>query len=335
VVLAVIEHGHGEVGGLPPQDWPLRVTLVYRREGSDWRLALVMPTLSRTASRSSGRLRSPALARDPVHRASPLSAVFEGEIDERRHGWRPLAGSRVSTSDAEWGRAMHIGLIGGIGVAATVVYYQRLVAAVMARQASKLELTIVHGDIQELIRNNLADRRVDQARAFLPLVERLKHAGCDCAALTSLGAHFCFDDLAHLSPLPLVSGTAPLDGFFVERGIKRIGLLGTRVVMRTRLYGQLTQTKAMALDDEIETLGQTYQDIAVAGTCAPSQRELLLEAGRRMISAGADAVVLAGTDLNLAFDGRDPGYPVIDALDVHVDLLADLASERKPLGFPG
>lgn len=39
VVLAVIEHGHGEIGGLPAQDWPLRVTLVYRRDGTEWRLA--------------------------------------------------------------------------------------------------------------------------------------------------------------------------------------------------------------------------------------------------------------------------------------------------------
>ena len=39
VVLAVIEHGHGEVGGLPAQDWPLRVTLVYRRDGAEWKLA--------------------------------------------------------------------------------------------------------------------------------------------------------------------------------------------------------------------------------------------------------------------------------------------------------
>jgi ketosteroid isomerase-like protein len=38
VVLAIIEHGQGEVGGLPHQDWPLRVTLVYRRDGSDWKL---------------------------------------------------------------------------------------------------------------------------------------------------------------------------------------------------------------------------------------------------------------------------------------------------------
>jgi ketosteroid isomerase-like protein len=39
IVLAVIERAHVEVGGLPAQDWALRVTLVYRREDGQWRLA--------------------------------------------------------------------------------------------------------------------------------------------------------------------------------------------------------------------------------------------------------------------------------------------------------
>lgn len=39
VVLAIIERAHVEVGGLPAQDWALRVTLVYRRDGTDWHLA--------------------------------------------------------------------------------------------------------------------------------------------------------------------------------------------------------------------------------------------------------------------------------------------------------
>ncbi len=39
VVLAIIERCHVEAGGLPAQEWLLRVTLVYRREGSEWRLA--------------------------------------------------------------------------------------------------------------------------------------------------------------------------------------------------------------------------------------------------------------------------------------------------------
>jgi quercetin dioxygenase-like cupin family protein/ketosteroid isomerase-like protein len=38
VVLALIEHCQVEAGGLPPQEWRLRVTLVYRRAGSEWQL---------------------------------------------------------------------------------------------------------------------------------------------------------------------------------------------------------------------------------------------------------------------------------------------------------
>jgi ketosteroid isomerase-like protein len=37
-VLVAIERQHGEVGGLSDQDWSLRVTQVFRREGSEWRL---------------------------------------------------------------------------------------------------------------------------------------------------------------------------------------------------------------------------------------------------------------------------------------------------------
>jgi Domain of unknown function (DUF4440) len=39
VVIAAVERQHGEVGGLPAQDWSLRVTLVYRRDGDGWQLA--------------------------------------------------------------------------------------------------------------------------------------------------------------------------------------------------------------------------------------------------------------------------------------------------------
>jgi ketosteroid isomerase-like protein len=37
-VLVVIERQHGLVGHYPTQDWSLRVTLVFRREASAWRL---------------------------------------------------------------------------------------------------------------------------------------------------------------------------------------------------------------------------------------------------------------------------------------------------------
>lgn len=38
VVLVTIERVHAEVGGLPEQDWSLRVTQVFRREAIEWQL---------------------------------------------------------------------------------------------------------------------------------------------------------------------------------------------------------------------------------------------------------------------------------------------------------
>jgi aspartate racemase len=230
---------------------------------------------------------------------------------------------------------MHIGLIGGIGPAATLVYYDRLTRRV--REAGgRLELTIVQADVRDLIANVTSDRREEQAGIYASLIDRLRAAGCDCAAITSIGGHFCFPETQRISSLPLVSAIAPLDDHFAAAGLHRVGLLGTEVVMRTRLYGQLAVTEAVAPEDA-KGLGALYQDIAVNGTCSPDQRATLIEAGRRLVEdQGAEAIVLAGTDLGLAFDGSvDPGYPVIDALDVHVALLADLALDRRALDRSG
>ncbi|WP_299548337.1 aspartate/glutamate racemase family protein [uncultured Tateyamaria sp.] len=224
---------------------------------------------------------------------------------------------------------MHIGLIGGIGPAATISYYQRLTDAMRAL-AAPLELTIVNTEASTLLANNLAGDTAAQAWIYAGLIERLKAAGAECAAITSLGGHFCFDETVALSTLPLVSAVSPLDAFFAANGFGTVGLLGTGVVMCTQLYGQLERTKAVTPQD-IDGVGTAYTDMALAGACTDEQRAFFTEEGRKLVNAGAQAVVLAGTDLNLAFDGRDVGYEVIDALDIHVDVLVALATGRATL----
>jgi aspartate racemase len=104
---------------------------------------------------------------------------------------------------------MHIGLIGGIGPAATVAYYLRLCA--LARAADRrLELTIVQADVGDLIENNVADQREAQAQIYAGLIDRLMAAGAECAAITSLGGHFCFAETVALSsPSPRSTSTWP------------------------------------------------------------------------------------------------------------------------------
>lgn len=226
---------------------------------------------------------------------------------------------------------MHIGLIGGIGAAATVVYYQSLVAQMRQRGAA-LEMTLVQAEASDLVRNNREGNVHAQAAIYAGLIDRLRDAGCDCAAITSIGGHFCFAETLERASLPMISAIAPLDAYFASQGLGKIGLLGTVRVMDTKIYGALAQTQAVIPEANLAEVGQTYTDTAVSGTCTDAQRALFFEAGTRMVQdQGAEAIVLAGTDLGLAFHGRDPGYRVIDALDVHVDVLAKLAADEVTL----
>ena len=224
---------------------------------------------------------------------------------------------------------MHIGLIGGIGVAATIAYYRRLTAA-MAARGKRLELTIAHAEVQDLARNNAADDRAAQAAIYARLIERLKAAGAECAAITSIGGHFCLAETEALSSLPLVSAVAPLDDHFAAAGLRRVGLLGVEGVMRSRLYGVLRRTEAV-IPADIGAVGAAYRETAISGECDEARRAFFFAEGHKLIAAGAEAVILAGTDLGLAFDGRDAGYSVIDALDIHVDLLARIAAGETTL----
>ena len=224
---------------------------------------------------------------------------------------------------------MHIGMIGGIGPASTVAYYQRLSAAV-SDGVGVLDLTIVNANVNELLRNNEAGDKNAQAIAYAKLIDRLA-ARAECAVITSLGGHFCFDDTVSLSSLPMISAVTPLDAYFAAQGFKTVGLMGTKIVMNTSLYGQLSQTKALAPTDTLDLVSETYIEMALASECSETQRAFFIEEGRKLIDQGAEAIVLAGTGLNLAFDGRDVGYNVIDALDVHVTLLTDLAVGRAYL----
>lgn len=224
---------------------------------------------------------------------------------------------------------MHVGLITGLGPAASVVYYQRLTQAASER-GCPLELTMVEANIREVLANNLSGRTQEQAEIFAGLLHRLTAAGADFASITAIGPLFCWKETLALSPLPLLSAVTPLDNFCADQGLSRVGLLGTARAMHTRLFGQMVRTDVL-VPDNIDAIGKTYQDMAVEGRCSDYARELFFEAGKDMMERGAEAVALAGTDLLLAFDGRDPGFPIVDALEVHAELLADLATDRKSL----
>ena len=216
---------------------------------------------------------------------------------------------------------MHIGLIGGIGPAATDYYYRGLIEGHTAA-GRRLELTIAHADARELVANLGQDRRDAQAAAFLPLVKRLQAAGAQAVAVTSMGGHYCIREIEAQSPLPVINVLDALNVAITARGFGTVGIIGTRMVMDTRAYGRITAAQVLLPDEpESEAVHRAYVEMAVPGRVTPTQRDVFFAAGRALVARGAAAIVLGGTDLFLAFDGEDCGFATLDCARVHVEAI--------------
>ncbi|SIT74227.1 aspartate racemase [Yoonia rosea] len=221
---------------------------------------------------------------------------------------------------------MHIGLIGGLGPAATISYYTRLIAA-FKKADLPLSLTIEHADMNALLQRAAEDQRTAQAEVFATHLDRLPGAGSDIALITAITGHFCFEETQAISPMTLMDGTGIIETYCHDNGIKTLGILGSRTTLETNLFGLLKTVEVVVPQDRFESVWSAYMKMAETGICSEEQRMLFFEAGQAMIDdQQADAVLLAGTDLGLAFDNQTPEFRVIDVIELHINALVSMVA---------
>ena len=216
---------------------------------------------------------------------------------------------------------VHLGLIGGIGPAATEYYYRQLVAS-HTRAGHRLELTIAHADVNELLQNLRMDARQVQAHIFRDIAYRLQAGGANVVAITSIAGHFCLREFEAVSPIPVVDALDAIRHELLRRSVRTVGVLGTEAAMTSHLFGGLEGFDVRV--PAAEMAGRTdreYVTMARAGRASDAQRAFFIEAGHALHEAGAEVVLLAGTDLFLAFDGRDCGVTTLDCAAIHVNAL--------------
>jgi aspartate racemase len=220
-------------------------------------------------------------------------------------------------------------MIGGIGPAATEFYYRNLVS-LYTSSSYQLELTIVHADVNQLVANIASGSPDDQARIYLDLALRLQNAGADVIVISSIAGHFCMPEFEKVSPLPIISILPALDAEFRKRKLTRVGLLGNQVTMETKLFGGISSAEVIIpRGQELDLVHGEYLKMAVSGSATDRQRDLLFKVGKSLgINQGAEVVVLAGTDLFLAFEGHDCGFEVIDGALVHINTVFRNAVEH-------
>lgn len=218
------------------------------------------------------------------------------------------------------------GIVGGIGPESTIEYYRGIVRLYRERKpdGSYPQIVIDSIDAGRML-GLFGGNRLEEATDYLAgEVARLARAGADFGVLAANTPHLVFDALQHRSSIPLLSIVDATCRAAQARGLRRVGLLGTRYTMGARFYpnGLSRAGLEMALPsrDDQEYVHEKYMGELVAGVISPETKAGLLAIVERMKSQGAiDGVILGGTELSLILHDGDAVVPLLDTTRIHVD----------------
>jgi aspartate racemase len=135
------------------------------------------------------------------------------------------------------------------------------------------------------------------------------------------------DTFKAASPLLAVDMIVEVNRAIAERGLSRVGILGTQTVMETRFYGGVTSAEIVPPGgQDLLDVHQAYVTMAASGVATEAQRSVFNVASHRLFKDnGVQAILLGGTDLVLVYDGRTSDFPLIDCASIHADAIARLA----------
>jgi aspartate racemase len=151
-----------------------------------------------------------------------------------------------------------VGIVGGLGVGATVHYYEKIAAACKARGIVP-DLVIAHADVdtgQNLVRASKLDELADYPASF---IERMARAGAGMAVIPAVTPHICIAQLLKRARLPLINIVDPIGTELSARKLRRVALFGTVFTVEGGLWGQLPSVDIVKpRPDEVAFIGQAY-----------------------------------------------------------------------------
>ena len=152
-----------------------------------------------------------------------------------------------------------VGIVGGLGVGATVHYYEKITAACAARGIVPA-VVINHADAntgQVFVREGRLDRLGDY---LVPYIEQLARAGAEAVAIPAVTPHIAIAEIKARTKVPLIDIMETLGAELRGKGLKRVALFGTIYTMQGSLWGQVTEAAIVkASADEMAFIGTAYQ----------------------------------------------------------------------------
>jgi aspartate racemase len=225
-----------------------------------------------------------------------------------------------------------IGLVGGMSWESTQEYYRIINQRVKERaggfHSGKVVLYSV--DFEEVESRQHQGRWDELTDLMIDAARRVERAGAECLLICTNTMHLMAEDVQKAIQIPILHIVDVTAAAVRDRGLKTVGLLGTRFTMEKDFYkGRLRSKHGLEVlipeeEERVLIHGILYDEL-----CLGKIREASKEAFRKIIAGlegrGAQGIILGCTEIPLIVKQEDYELPIFDTTAIHAEAAVDFA----------
>ena len=225
-----------------------------------------------------------------------------------------------------------IGLLGGMSWESSLEYYRIINQLVKERlgglhSAKCLLYSVDFQEIESLQHRGLWD---EAGRLLGEAARGLQKGGADFLLICTNTMHKVAPVVQQHISMPLLHIADPTAKSVLSRGIRKIGLLGTRFTMQEDFYkGKLVHDHGLEvltpIDADMDMIHQVIFDELVLGLIKDVSKEKYIAVIKRLEAAGAEGVILGCTEIGLLVKDQDSPIPVFDTTLIHAEAAVEYA----------
>ena len=228
-----------------------------------------------------------------------------------------------------------MGLIGGLSWESSLVYYKLINEMVKQRlgglhSAQCTMYSVDFGPIEVMMR----EENWSQIREILvDAAVKLEKGGADMIAICSNTMNKIAGDIQNKVSIPVLHIADATAEKIKSDSVKKVGLLGTKAVMKGDFYKNRLKSKhkiEVVVPNEAERIlinDVIFKELCL-GILSPASKEKFKGIINKLISQGAEGIVLGCTEIPLLIKQEDSDSPIFDTLTIHAEAIVTAALGR-------
>ena len=225
-----------------------------------------------------------------------------------------------------------IGMIGGMSWESSVEYYKLVNEGIhhVLGGVHSAKCVMVSVDFAEIEVLQTQARWEEATQMMVEAARQVEAAGADFLVICTNTMHMMADEVQAAIHIPLLHIADVAGREVVKRGIRTVGLLGTRFTMQGDFYrGRLAEKfglKVIIPSEEDQTVihDVIYNEL-VTGKIVEKSRAAYLQIIEKMANQGAEGVILGCTEIGLLVKQSDCRLPIFDTTLLHAQAAVEFA----------